>query len=238
MDGLSSSGHDVRGVDVVRADGDVVVADLATDADVLATLMEEADAVVHLAAIGSETDFAAAVDSHIRLTHRVLEAAIAHHVPRVVYASSNHAVGFMPRTAMLPVDTRARPDTFYGFGKAACEALCSLYHDRHGLSVACLRIGSFRDRPTTRRHLCTWLSPGDTVRLVDACLRSSDLGFAIVYGISDNTRAWWDLGPARSLGFRPHDDAEDWAAEIERTPPSADDELDGRYVGGDFARPD
>ena len=76
------------------------------------------------------------------------------------------------------------PTRFYGFGKAACEALCSLYHDRHGLTVACLRIGSFRDRPTTRRHLSTWLSPGDTVRLVDACLRAPDLGFAIVYGIS------------------------------------------------------
>ena len=129
-----------------------------------------------------------AVDSHIGLTHRVLEAAVAHRVRRVVYASSNHAVGFTPRTPMLAVDARARPDSFYGFGKAACEALCSLYHDRHGLAVACLRIGSFRDRPTTRRHLSTWLSPGDAIRLVDACLRSPDLGFAIVYGISGNTR--------------------------------------------------
>ena len=237
MDGLFSVGHDVCGVDRVPAGGAVVVADLASDVDVIAKLMEGADAVVHLAAIASETDFVTAVDSHLGLTHRVLDAAVAHRVPRVVYASSNHAVGFTPRTPMLPTDTRTRPDTFYGFGKAACEALCSLYHDRHGLSVACLRIGSFRDRPTTRRHLSTWLSPGDAVRLVDACLRSPDLGFAIVYGISGNTRAWWDLGPARSLGYRPHDDAETWAAEIEGTPPSTDDELDGRYVGGELARP-
>ena len=138
---------------------------------------------------------------------------------------------------MLAVDTRARPDTFYGFGKAASEALCSLYHDRHGLTVACLRIGSFRDRPTTRRHLSTWLSHGDAIRLVDACLRSPDLGFAIVYGIPENTRAWWDLETARSLGYQPHDDAEAWAVGIESTPPSEVDDLDGRYVGGDFARP-
>jgi uronate dehydrogenase len=237
MAGLVSAGHDVRGVDVVAAGDDVTVADLASDADVLASLMDGVDAVVHLAAIAAETDLETAVDSHIGLTHRVLDAAVAHRVPRVVYASSNHAVGFAPRTPMLAVDVRARPDSFYGFGKAACEALCSLYHDRYGLTVACLRIGSFRDRPTTRRHLSTWLSPGDTIGLVDACLRSPDLGFAIVYGISANTRAWWDLDPARSLGYQPRDDAEDWAAEIESTPPSDDDDLDGRHVGGDFARP-
>ena len=178
MEGLSSAGHDVRGIDVVAADGDVVVADLAHDADVLAGLMDGAEAVVHLAAIASETDFSTAVDSHIGLTHGVLEAAVAHQVGRVVYASSNHAVGFAARTSLLPADSRASPDSFYGFGKAACEALCSLYHSRYDLAVACLRIGSFRDRPTTRRHLSTWLSPGDAVRLVDACLRSPDLGFA------------------------------------------------------------
>ena len=235
--GLVAAGHDVLGVDVVAAGDDVIVADLESDADALADLMDGADAVVHLAAIASETDFDTAVVSHIGLTHRVLDAAVAHRVQRVVYASSNHAVGFAPRTPMLAVDTRARPDTFYGFGKAACEALCSLYHDRHGLSVACLRIGSFRERPTTRRHLSTWLSHGDAIRLVDACLRSPDLGFAVVYGISGNTRAWWDLATARSLGYEPGDDAEDWVAEIESTPASDDDDLDGRYVGGDFTRP-
>jgi uronate dehydrogenase len=85
--------------------------------------------------------------------------------------------------------------------------------------------------------LSTWLSPGDAVRLVDTCLRAPDLEFAIVYGISGNTRAWWDLAPARALGYEPCDDAEDWAVEIESSPLSVDDALDGRFVGGDFARP-
>jgi uronate dehydrogenase len=237
MEGLSVVGHEVRGIDVVAAGNEVTVADMANDDEALAGLMDGADAVVHLAAIAAETDFVTAVDSHIGLTHRVLEAAVAHRVPRVVYTSSNHAVGFTPRAAMLAVETPMRPDSFYGFGKAAGEALCSLYHDRHALRVACLRIGSFRDRPTSRRHLSTWLSPGDAVRLVETCLRSPDLGLAIVYGISDNTRAWWDLAPARALGYRPADNAEAWATEIEDTQLSEDDELDGRYVGGDFARP-
>jgi uronate dehydrogenase len=237
MDGLTSAGHDVRGIDVVGAGDAVLVADVAHDADALAGLMDGADAVVHLAAIVGETDLMTAIDGHIVLTHRVLEAAVVHGVRRLVYASSNHAVGFTPRVAMLTTDVPVRPDSFYGVGKVACEALCSLYHDRHGVAVACLRIGSFRERPTTRRHLSTWLSPGDTVRLVDACLRSPDLGFAIVYGISSNTRRWWELDTARALGYEPLDDAERWAAEIEGNPPSDDDDLDGRHVGGSFARP-
>jgi uronate dehydrogenase len=240
MPGLASAGHDVRGIDVVRPDEPwsdrVVVADVGSDDAALTTVLTDADAVVHLAAIVDETDFATAVDTHLRLTHRVLEGARALGVGRVVYASSNHAVGFTPRASMVPIDTRARPDTYYGFGKAAAEALCSLFHDRHGLAVACLRIGSFRERPTTRRELSTWLSPGDAIRLVDACLQATNLGFAVVYGISNNTRRWWDDAPGRAIGYEPKDDAEHWAADIEATPPSADDDLDGRHIGGPFAR--
>jgi uronate dehydrogenase len=236
--GLAECGHVVRGLDQVAADGAsdarFVVADLATDDAALDEATAGVDAVVHLAAIAAETDLATALGSHVGLAHRVLESMRRHGVGRIVYASSNHAVGFTPRQPMVPIDTRMRPDSFYGLGKVAGEGLCSLYHDRHGIEAACLRIGSFRERPTTRRHLSTWLSHGDAVRLVDACLRAPALGFVAVYGISANTRAWWDLTSARALGYEPADDAEAWAAEIEATPATADDELDGRYVGGDF----
>jgi uronate dehydrogenase len=240
MPGLEAAGHDVWGVDVGDVDepwaGRVVTADIGRDDEAIGAVFAGADAIVHLAAVAAESDFATALQTHLALTHRVLEAARVAGVGRVVYASSNHAVGFTPRAAMVPVDTRARPDSFYGFGKAAAEALCSLYHDRYGLDIACLRIGSFRERPTTRRELSTWLSCGDAVRLVDACLRAEDLGFTVVYGISANRRAWWDLGPARALGYEPADDAEQWAAEIGAVPASIDDDLDGRFVGGSFTR--
>jgi uronate dehydrogenase len=230
----------VRGIDRVRPEGpwaaQVVVADIGSDDDALADVLAGADAVVHLAANPGESDFAEALDSHLRLTHRVLEAARHAGIARVVYASSNHAVGFTPRAPMVPVGTRIRPDTFYGVGKAAAEALCSLYHDRHGMAIACLRIGTFRERPESRRELSTWLSVGDGIRLVDACLRSPALGFAILYGISANTRRWWDLEPARSLGYEPGDDAERWANEIEATPATEDDALGDRYLGGPFTR--
>ena len=241
MPGLAAAGHDVRGIDVVRPDepwaDQVVVADIGTDDAAMTASLTDAEAVVHLAAVADESDFPTALDTHLRLTHRVLETALALDVDRVVYASSNHAVGFTPRAPLVPIDTRARSDTYYGFGKAAAEALCSLFHDRHGLAVACLRIGSFRERPTSRRELSTWLSPGDAVRLVDACLRAQGLGFAVLYGISNNTRGWWDQAPGRAIGYQPVDDAEQWAAEIEAIPPSEKDDLDGRHIGGPFARP-
>jgi len=240
MTGLAAAGHDVRGLDSVAVDEPwaerVIVADLGADDEALDRAMAGVDAVVHLAAIAAETDFETALASHVGLAHRVLESMRRHGVGRIVYASSNHAVGFTPHESMLSVGTRARPDSFYGLGKVAGEGLCSLYHDRHGIEAACLRIGSFRERPTTRRHLSTWLSHGDAVRLVNACLQVPDLGFTVVYGISANTRAWWDGASARAIGYRPHDDAEAWAAEIEAVPPTEEDVLDGRYVGGEFTR--
>ena len=125
------------------------------------------------------------------------------------------------------------PDTYYGVGKVATEALGSLYHDRYGMAVAALRIGTFRDRPVSRRHLSTWLSPDDLCRLVDAVLRAPDLGFAVVYGISANTRRWWDLAPAQALGYHPHDDAEAYAEQVlAATPDQTPDDPDVAYLGG------
>ena len=244
MPGLTAAGHDVRGIDRV-APGEplaaamidrVTVADISADDDALAGAVAGADAVVHLAAVPHETDFETALDTHVRLTHRVLEQAREAGVRRVVYASSNHAVGFTPRSDLVTDAVRPRPDMYYGVGKVAAEALCSLFHDRYGLEVACLRIGSFLDRPTTRRNLSTWLSPGDAIRLVDACLTAPDLGFAAVYGISANTRNWWDLDSARALGYEPQDDAELWAAEIEAADETEVDELDAAFVGGPYTR--
>ena len=240
--GLTELGHEVHGVDRTTSDpvwsDKIITADIATDDDALDAVLAGADAVVHLAAVAHETDFETALDTHVRLTHRVLEHARAAGVRRFVYASSNHAVGFTPRTDLLTTETRPRPDTYYGLGKVASEALCGLFHDRYGLEVACLRIGSFRDRPDSRRALATWLSPGDAVRLVDACLTAPDLGFTVLYGVSANTRGWWDLRPARALGYHPQDDAEIWAAEVEAAPESPEDSQDAAFVGGNFTRID
>jgi uronate dehydrogenase len=234
--GLAGLGHEVVAMDTVPADG-VEYVDVG-DSATLTPLLRGCEAVVHLALKSDETSFEGVLDTHLRLTHGVLEAMRAANVPRLVYASSNHAVGFTPRAEMINVHTRPRPDTFYGFGKAATEALCSLYSDRYSIATACLRIGGFADRPVNRRQLSIWLSPGDAVRLVDACLTAPELTFAVVYGTSANTRGWWDLEPARVLGYRPQDDAEAYASEILATPESDEDRFAALHVGGEFCRPD
>ena len=176
--GLADRGHQIIAMDVAPAD-DVRHVDVR-DTAALVPLLRGCAGVVHLAANPNETSFEEALDSHLRLTHSALEAMLAAGVPRIVYASSNHAVGFTPRVPMVGAGTRHRPDTFYGVGKAACEALCSLYADRHGLAAVCLRIGTFADRPRTRRDLSTWLSPGDAVRLVEASLTAPAVHFSVV----------------------------------------------------------
>ena len=139
-------------------------------------------------------------------TAALLDAMVEHGVPRFVYGGSNHAVGRTPRASLpeglLTADARPRPDTYYGVAKVAAEALMSLYADRHGLDAVSCRIGSFLPEPQTVRNLATWLSPDDCVRMVDAALTAPAPGFAVLYGISRNTRAWWDLAPGLRAGRR------------------------------------
>jgi uronate dehydrogenase len=160
---------------------------------------------------------------------------VEHDVRRLVYASSNHAVGRTPRRDLLTVEARPRPDTFYGVGKVAAEAVMSLYADRYGLDTVACRIGSFHPEPQTVRQLATWLSHDDCVRMVEASLTATAPGFAALYGISANTRAWWDLEPGRALGYHPQDDAEEFA---DRVAPSPADEAEAAHVGGPFATPE
>lgn len=238
--GLAGCGWTVRQLDrlaptvTLDAPHDAVTGD-CSDAAVLDAALPGCIAVVHLAAIPIEADITDIAASHVVTTARVLEAAVRHGVPRVVAASSNHAVGFTPRADLVGIDVRPRPDTYYGVGKVATEALCSLATDRDGLATACLRIGTFADRPRTERQLSTWLSPGDLVRLLDACLTAPDLTHAVVYGISANTRGWWDLAPGRALGYQPVDDAEAYATDVLATaPPHDPNDPEHAYLGGGF----
>ncbi|UNX53448.1 NAD(P)-dependent oxidoreductase [Georgenia sp. TF02-10] len=199
------------------ADEPFTQADISVEesTEVLAAAMAGADAVVHLAGIPSEDAWTRIRRTNIDGTYRVLEAARRTGVRRVVLASSNHAVGFYPTGEVARTDRPVRPDSYYGVSKAAMEALGSLYADRYGLEVVSLRIGLCADRPATTFDLGIWLSPGDAVRLVDAALRGPVDGPVVAYGISANTRAWWDLSTARALGYAPEDDAERLADEVE-----------------------
>ena len=241
--GLCARGHEVVGLDLVPEPegftGDWHTIDCA-DPDAVAAVFEaeSLDAVVHLAGHPGEASLPTSLTSHVVTTAALLDAMVAHRVTRIVYASSNHAVGLTPRRelrddAPLGADVRPRPDTFYGVAKVAAEALLSLYVDRHGIDAVACRIGSFLDEPATRRALSTWLSPDDCVRMVEAALTAPAPGFHVLYGISANTRAWWDLEPGRAIGYEPQDDAEAWA---DRLPDRPEDEQENSVVGGSFAR--
>ncbi len=239
MTGLADRGHDLVGLDLGPApgghEGPWHVADCADPDAVHAVFDEERlDAVVHLAGHPGEASLPDSLTSHVVTTAALLDACVAHDVPRLVYASSNHAVGRTPRRELLTVDTRPRPDTFYGVGKVAAEALLSLYADRYGLDTISCRIGSFLPEPTTVRQLATWLSHDDGVRMVEAALTVPAPGYAVLYGISANTRAWWDLEPGRALGYEPLDDAEAYADRIAARP---EDDEEAAYVGGPVRGP-
>ncbi|MBO0867847.1 MAG: NAD(P)-dependent oxidoreductase [Micromonosporaceae bacterium] len=216
------------------ADGVEWVTGDVRDGAALDAAMQGTEAVVHLAGLATEAPFADLLAANIDGTYQVFEAARLAGVPRIVYASSNHAVGYTPRAPLVGTAVRPRPDTLYGLTKVFGEALGSLYADRYRMRVACLRLGAFLDRPTTVRHLATWLSPGDTVRLVHACLTAADLDYAVLYGISANTRGWWDLAPARALGYQPQDDAEKYAPSLAGQGLPEETALEQRYLGGDF----
>ena len=235
--GLVELGHEVVALDRVPEpdghEGAFYTVDCGDADAVAAVFAEEAlDAVVHLAGYVGETSLPEQLASHVHTTGALLDAMVEHDVRRMVYASSNHAVGRTPRRELLTADTRPRPDTFYGVGKVAAEAVLSLYADRYGIDAVACRIGSFLPRPESVRHLSTWLSHGDCVRMFEAALTATAPGYAVLYGISANTRAWWDLDPGRVLGYVPQDDAEDFA---EGVAPSPEDDWDAAHVGGPFA---
>jgi nucleoside-diphosphate-sugar epimerase len=155
-----------------------------------------------------------------------------------VFASSNHVIGMYEREAapeIYDADDRReydegvepRPDSLYGVSKGFGELIGRYYADRFGLHVICLRIGSVVDQPDAdvmhdlarptddpaelerrRRTGAIWLSHRDCAELVARAIDADAVRWAVVYGVSDNARRFWDLASARELlGYRPQDGA-------------------------------
>jgi len=216
---LRAEGRVVRLADVVEvedvSEGEESFVVDVTDASAVAKVCADVDVVLHLGGISTEAPFEDVLAVNVVGTHNVLRGAVEAGVGRVILASSNHAVGFYRRSVDgddLPDELPARPDTFYGWSKAAVESLGALYHHRFGVDVVVVRIGTCFAEPVGVRGLATWLSPGDAGRLVEACIAAPAVGFRVVWGVSDNRRRWWSLAGAAALGFVSGDDAEVFAA--------------------------
>jgi uronate dehydrogenase len=211
----------------------VILADLA-DRERVVAAAAGVDAILHLGGIADEAPFDAIVQSNIVGAHSVFEAARINGARRVVFASSNHVTGFYPARQRVGVDDPPRPDTFYGASKVFGEALGRLYHDKFGLEVVALRIGSYREAPEDARQLSTWLSHRDGFELICRSLEMPGVGYLIVYGVSANTRSYWRLGPeAHALAYTPVDDAERYAERI-GDGQAGDERQGGIYVAPDY----
>ena len=197
------------------------------------------DGIIHLGGISGENSWEKILEGNIVGLYNTFEAARRAGVKRIVMATSNHAVGFYPRSQTIDHRVVPRPDSRYGVSKAFSEALASLYADKHGIGFLCTRIGNFGTKPIDSRRLSIWISPRDYTQLVRIGLEHPDIHFEIVYGVSGNQRSWYDNSNAYRLGYKPQDDAEAYAAEIIATfgEPDPDDPV-LRRLGGEFTLPD
>ncbi len=209
---------DVREPDELAGTGtEEVVVGSVDDLDLLVRTLEGVDAVLHLGGQSREAGAEDVLRINAYGTYCLLEAARRTGVNRILLASSNHVAGFhslSEHPGEVPADIEARPDTLYGWSKVAVESAGRLFHDQFGMDVICLRIGQCFPTPPGQRGLAMWLSPDDCARLVEAAISTPEPGFRQVWGISRNTRRWLSLAEGEAIGYRPEDDAEEYAEKI------------------------
>ena len=179
-----------------------------TDKDALAAACpDDVTDIIHFGGINTEMSYEAILNANIFGTLNLFEVARMRGA-RVIFASSNHTIGFHPRGQTLTIDDPYRPDGFYGLSKAYAELLGRMFYDKHSVESVHLRIGSCLPAPLDTRHLATWLSYPDLIRLIIAALTTPTAGYATVWGVSRNARRWWIGDDAQRIGFFPEDDAE------------------------------
>lgn len=219
---------------VLRDNEEFIAADI-TDLDAMTAACSEADLVVHLGGHRQERPFDEILRVNIGGTETVLEGARRTGVSRVLLASSVHAVGYATAgDSLRDPAPRARPDSYYGVGKVALEALGSLFADRYGMTIVSARIAAFLPRPVDRRGLSLWFSPADMVRLIEACASLDAPGHHLVWGVSKNTRSWVLPDAGADIGFLPIDDAEQYADDLPGVRPAeVEAETMATALGGD-----
>jgi uronate dehydrogenase len=191
----------------------------AADIGDLEAMVRACDGVAHAVHMAADPRVQAPwsdiLQANIIGTYNVYEAAHRAGARKVVFGSSNHATGYYEKEGVYTTpEMPVRPDSYYGISKVFGEVMGRYYADAYGLAAICLRIGSFQPRPRGERQLATWISYRDMVQLVWRSIEA-DLLFGVFYGISGNTRAYWDLSNARELlSYAPEDNAEEHATQV------------------------
>jgi uronate dehydrogenase len=227
---------DVSPMADAQAGEEVVQADLS-DMPAVQKMVDGCQAIVHFGGISVEQPWEPILQANIIGAYNLYEAARVHGVQRVIFASSNHVMGFYRQNEVVDALSPPRPDGLYGLSKAFGEDLSRLYFDRYGIETACVRIGSSFPEPRDRRMLATWLSYDDLHRLITACLTTPVLGHSIIYGTSDNSVGWYDNHLAKHIGFRPQDSSDVFREAIyaKTSAPDLDDPA-VQFQGGGFVK--
>ncbi|WP_204259526.1 NAD-dependent epimerase/dehydratase family protein [Lichenicola cladoniae] len=238
---LLACGYAVRSVDVVPltslGETETVLQGDLRDPAVIDRALAGAQMVLHFAGTSVERPLPEIIENNLSALHQLYEGARRHGVRRVVFASSNHAFGMHASGKLLELDAPYRPDSLYGLSKVWGEAMSRLYWEKHGIEGISLRIGSALPRPTETRHLSTWFGEEDLRQLVRCCIEAGDVDCLAVWGVSNNTRRWWSNDAVSALGYRPVQNAEDFAGTILAAAASVDP-VAFFYQGGTFAATD
>ena len=223
---------DIKPIKALAAGEKSARGDIAKMADML-RVTKGVDAIVHLGGFSVEGPWQMILRANIVGCYNLFEVARRNGVRRVLFASSNHATGFYKREEKIDHRVYPKPDSRYGVSKAFGEQIGSLYADKYGTEVFCMRIGNVTVAPPDKRRLSNWISPRDFAHLVAVGIDNPDIRFEIVYGVSDNRRSWYDNSNAHRLGYRPQDDAERYAAEVLAKEKPGDPRAE-MYQGGNF----
>ncbi len=225
---------DMKHPENLAADESFIPADLTKPSEIEAAC-QGIEGIVHFGGYSVEGTWNQILQANIVGCYNLFEAARKAGVKRVIFASSNHAVGFYPRSTTIPAEVIARPDSRYGVSKVFGEGLGAMYAYKHGIGVTSLRIGNLGVQPIDERRLAIWLSPEDLVKLIRIGLEKPDLVYEVMYGVSDNARSWYDNSNAHGLGYKPGGKAEDYKeaamAAQAKLPP---DPVGDFYQGGTF----
>ncbi len=217
--------------DPIPAGATFTKADLSDGVAIL-RLAEGCGAIIHMGGVSVERPFEEVIGPNIRGLYHIYEAA-RREKARVIFASSNHSVGFHERSESIPADTQFLPDGYYGLSKAYGELMGRMYWFKHGVESVNVRIGSATPEPVNARMLASWMSYGDLSRLMERCVLTPKVGHAVIWGASDNARmTWWRDDSRGALGWTPIDSADPFAGQLAGA--VSGDPVEERYMGGAY----
>ena len=227
--------HNLFGADIKECDYKNFEMSNILDSKKLETIMSKnkIDTVVHLAGNASvSANWESLSLNNFTGTENVFNACKETGVKKIIFASSNHAVGLFENDTpykeiisgkykdtsknykLISPHCEVRPDSLYGVSKAFGENLGRFYYENYNIKVACLRIGSVLpdNNPKVKnsnRFFSTWCSHDDIAGLIDACIKSNKIRYDIFYGVSDNDWKIWDItNIEKILSFKPTSNSE------------------------------